>query len=599
MAPTVVLEHAQKTQSKKVFCDRMAEMMGKTQKFSRGYSSGFVPESRHAVEIVEESEGGFGSSGRVDPEGSEYSCAPKRKCISLNGNKCGNFNVPMQVISVLKMSVVEREDMERRLRSELEQVRTLQNKIVARFTNGIALSSTSEVKPEVKKTRVPEKKAGQTGKNWTHSKLKRGHSGRFESVGRPAPPTGTADTMLMKQCDSLLRMLMAHEFGWAFNSPVDVVKLNIPDYFTIIKHPMDLGTIKRKISSGAYSSRSGFLADVRLTFTNAKTYNPPGNDFHIMADTLSKFFEVRWKPIEKKLRLADHQFGNVKSGAIVEAGATVVKQGQLPSKKRKTLPASTGKVAPAVSGQRKMTKEDIDRLRSDLESLEETPYSLLQFLGVDGQNGLEESAEIEVDIESFSDEKYFELRRLLDDIMRERKKKEQAMAEPCELEILNESGVSNSSMLPCKGNEPADEDVDIVGNDPPISSYPPVEIEKDTARRSSKCSSSSSSSSDSGSSSSGLISWSEQIDLNTNIGTDPVELDNRQEEKNRLQTETKATENVIRQAEAAAEAKWKYELERETARQALFKIERTVEINMNCWFSKDLEMLRAAPAGRS
>lgn len=57
------------------------------------------------------------------------------------------------------------------------------------------------------------------------------------------------------------------------------------------------------------------------------------------------------------------------------------------------------------------------------------------------------------------------------------------------------------------GNGPGDEEVDIVGgNDAPISSFPPVEIEKDPAHRNSKWSSSSSSSSESGSSSSGLIS---------------------------------------------------------------------------------------------
>ena len=54
------------------------------------------------------------------------------------------------------------------------------------------------------------------------------------------------------------------------------------------------------------------------------------------------------------------------------------------------------------------------------------------------------------------------------------------------------------------GDDPIDEDVDIVGgNDPPVSSYPPIEIEKDAVRRDSKCSNSSSSSSESGSSSSG------------------------------------------------------------------------------------------------
>jgi len=50
-----------------------------------------------------------------------------------------------------------------------------------------------------------------------------------------------------------------------------------------------------------------------------------------------------------------------------------------------------------------------------------------------------------------------------------------------------------------------DEDVDIGGNDPPISSYPPVDIEKDATHGGSKYSSSSSSSGDSGSSSSGLF----------------------------------------------------------------------------------------------
>lgn len=37
------------------------------------------------------------------------------------------------------------------------------------------------------------------------------------------------------------------------------------------------------------------------------------------------------------------------------------------------------------------------------------------------------------------------------------------------------------------GNDLGDEDVDIHGNEPPISSYPPLEIEKDTAHRNSKC----------------------------------------------------------------------------------------------------------------
>ena len=59
--------------------------------------------------------------------------------------------------------------------------------------------------------------------------------------------------------------------------------------------------MKKRIASGQYSSPLDFAADFRLTFSNAMTYNPPGNDVYYMAETLSKYFDIRWKAIEKKL----------------------------------------------------------------------------------------------------------------------------------------------------------------------------------------------------------------------------------------------------------------------------------------------------------
>lgn len=44
-----------------------------------------------------------------------------------------------------------------------------------------------------------------------------------------------------------------------------------------------------------------------------KTYNPPRNDVHIMANTLSKYFEVRWKFVEKKLAIPDFGLVPIKS----------------------------------------------------------------------------------------------------------------------------------------------------------------------------------------------------------------------------------------------------------------------------------------------
>lgn len=682
MAPTVILEYTKEKKLKKSSQDVSFTMMGKSQKFSKGYSSGFVPDYRHAVDTMGESEG-FGSSGRAD---SEDSCAPKRKCISLNADRNDHFNVPLQVISLSKMSSSERKDLEMRLRSELERIQIFQKKIPSRSVNsgGVALSSSTG---GVGKKRDA---AGQNG-----SQVKRGISGRFESTKQaPRHSVSNSEATVMKQCETMLKRLMTHQYSWVFNTPVDAVKLKIPDYYTVIKHPMDLGTIKTKIASGAYSSPWAFVADVRLTFTNAMTYNPPGNDVHIMADALSKLFETRWKPIEKKLAAADARIKQ----------ETETPKLELQSKKRKAPHMNHNIVVPEKV-KPKMTDEEKQSLSRCLESmLGDLPGHIIDFLRQHSDHGNQTNEEeIEIDIDSLSDDTLLELRGLVDDYL-EDKTRQQTKAEPCEMEILNESGLSNLSMHPSKGNEPADEDVDIVGNDPPMSSYPPVEIEKDAQLRGSKYSSSSSSSSDSGSSSSdsdsGSSSKSESgdrvasptrtaqenarteaaldqeksdimnpPDVNRPVsGTDHPELDShpklsvvvdghqegenapserqvspeklyraallrsrfadtilkarektlgqgekgdpeklrrereelerqQREEKARLQSEAKAAEEARKraEAEAAAEAKRKRELEREAARQALLKVERTVEINNDCRILKDLEMLRTIP----
>ena len=79
-----------------------------------------------------------------------------------------------------------------------------------------------------------------------------------------------------------------------FREPVDPVELDIPDYFDVITHPMDFGTIQSRLETQAYSSREEFAADMRRVFSNAKTYNPEGHPVWKAADTLSQFFEQKW-----------------------------------------------------------------------------------------------------------------------------------------------------------------------------------------------------------------------------------------------------------------------------------------------------------------
>ncbi len=97
----------------------------------------------------------------------------------------------------------------------------------------------------------------------------------------------------------LVRYLVDHKFSWPFRAPVDAVALGIPDYFKVIKHPMDLGTVQRKLALGEYSSTEAFAADVRLVWSNSRLYNAPVTEVHQLASELSNIFEKRYKHIPK------------------------------------------------------------------------------------------------------------------------------------------------------------------------------------------------------------------------------------------------------------------------------------------------------------
>jgi hypothetical protein len=93
---------------------------------------------------------------------------------------------------------------------------------------------------------------------------------------------------------ALLKRAQKHSKGRFFVEPVDPEGLGIPDYFDIIKHPMDFGTIAKKLASNEYASQDEYEADMRLIFNNAFTYNAENDDVWRAARTMSNFFEENW-----------------------------------------------------------------------------------------------------------------------------------------------------------------------------------------------------------------------------------------------------------------------------------------------------------------
>lgn len=101
----------------------------------------------------------------------------------------------------------------------------------------------------------------------------------------------------LKFCEKVLNELSKPKYAgvsYPFMTPVDPVALNIPSYHSIIKKPMDFGTIKTKLDQGEYEKASEFEADVRLVFQNCYKFNRPGDIVSQAGHQFEEVFNAEW-----------------------------------------------------------------------------------------------------------------------------------------------------------------------------------------------------------------------------------------------------------------------------------------------------------------
>ncbi|XP_029933497.1 histone acetyltransferase p300 isoform X2 [Myripristis murdjan] len=86
-----------------------------------------------------------------------------------------------------------------------------------------------------------------------------------------------------------------------FRMPVDPQLLCIPDYFDIVKNPMDLSTIKRKLDTGQYQEPWQYVDDIWLMFNNAWLYNRKTSRVYKYCSKLAEVFEQEIDPVMQSL----------------------------------------------------------------------------------------------------------------------------------------------------------------------------------------------------------------------------------------------------------------------------------------------------------
>uniref|UniRef100_A0A8C0GHW6 RING-type E3 ubiquitin transferase n=1 Tax=Chelonoidis abingdonii TaxID=106734 RepID=A0A8C0GHW6_CHEAB len=94
-----------------------------------------------------------------------------------------------------------------------------------------------------------------------------------------------------RKCERLLLYLYCHELSIEFQEPVPA---SIPNYYKIIKKPMDLSTVKKKLQkkhSQHYQTPDDFVADVRLIFKNCERFNEADSEVAQAGKAVALYFE--------------------------------------------------------------------------------------------------------------------------------------------------------------------------------------------------------------------------------------------------------------------------------------------------------------------
>jgi len=100
-------------------------------------------------------------------------------------------------------------------------------------------------------------------------------------------------------CNEIINFFLQKKESEPYSAPVDWEFYGLTDYPEIIKKPMDLGTVKKRLDAAKYTAADKFAADVRLVWSNAMTYNRPDSEIYQTADKLSKLFERKWAKVLK------------------------------------------------------------------------------------------------------------------------------------------------------------------------------------------------------------------------------------------------------------------------------------------------------------
>ncbi|KAI5134703.1 hypothetical protein NEAUS06_1262 [Nematocida ausubeli] len=130
--------------------------------------------------------------------------------------------------------------------------------------------------------------------------LVRKRKGEEEAEKKRKVKTDMTEEEYAKCLESLNEIVKAkyRRINWPFLEPVD--ETLVPNYYTLITHPMDLSTMRTKLTGHQYSGIDEFLNDFDTMVNNCHSFNAEGTDVYVCATKLNAQFKQIFDQKKKK-----------------------------------------------------------------------------------------------------------------------------------------------------------------------------------------------------------------------------------------------------------------------------------------------------------
>ena len=90
---------------------------------------------------------------------------------------------------------------------------------------------------------------------------------------------------------NIYNQLKSHPSSWPFLKPVSAN--DVPDYYEVVKNPMDFKTMGDKLKNKSYTTIRLFSVDMTQIFMNCRVYNDKQTEYYDCANNLEQFFHLK------------------------------------------------------------------------------------------------------------------------------------------------------------------------------------------------------------------------------------------------------------------------------------------------------------------